>query len=102
MGVPLRWLGDHHASYRLRAVAFAFEGIVYLIQKPLNALWGGLDIFDADPVHSRFAVVSGYPVPRRHKHVLPIDPVVQRVKPVLRRLLRLDVESLPQSEDSFG
>jgi len=60
----------------LWAVAFGFEGVVEVVHNSLSTFGGGLD---TDPIHTRAAVVGGYPLPRCHKHVTPIDPVIQCV-----------------------
>jgi hypothetical protein len=52
------------------------------------------------PVDATFftgrALVGSHPFPRFLQHIAPIDPVVQRVKPELRFLLRLLIEFLSQ------
>lgn len=92
-------LGDAHPPHRSRPVAPRLQGLSYSVQEGVDAPWGGDHILDVHTVHARRSVVGGDLIPGSLEHVVPVYAVIQRVKPVVRLLLRLDVELLPQSED---
>jgi hypothetical protein len=54
------------------------------------------DLVDRDAVDPRGAVVLAHLLPCLPQHVLPIDPVVQRIEPELRLSLGLEVQLPPQ------
>ena len=61
-----------------------------------------VDLLDRYAVHAGRALVGAHPFPCLFQHIAPIDPVVQRVKPELRFLLRLLIEFLSQQREFPG
>ena len=97
--LPSIRLGDHLQPYRLRAVAFGFQGLAQFLQVALAPAGGVLDVLYANTIHTGCTVVGGHLAPCRRKHVGPRDPVIPGVEPKARLLLRFDVQSLPPLED---
>ena len=58
------------------------------------------DVLTRHVIHPRSSVVSQHQPPRGHQHVVPTDPVIQRVKPELRFLLGL-LTQLPSQLGDF-
>ena len=86
--LPAVRLGDIHALHRLRPVALGAQLFAKRVEEDRRTR-------AIDDVLARHAVHAGRPVvfqhqpPRGHQHVVPKDPVIQRVKPELRFLLGL-------------
>src|SRR5205814_4259562 len=82
-----------------RAVRLGPKFLVQRFHQRLRSPGRVNNLLDRDSIHPRCAVVTGYLVPGRLKHVPPKDPVIHRVKPELRLSLRLQVKRLSQREE---
>src|SRR6266446_4500489 len=89
-------LGYVDTAYSLGAIGLGAQLLVELLHQPQRSPLAGLDRFDRDAVDSGLAPVGSHLQPSRPQHVVPIDPVVQRIKPELRLLLGLVAQLLSQ------
>jgi hypothetical protein len=70
-------LGDVDTAHRLRSVGFGTQFFSKFLKKCLHASFNLLNILDAHSIHPRCPSIRLYTSPRRFKHILAIDPIVQ-------------------------
>ena len=95
---PIR-LGNVDAPYRFRHIGLGAQRCLYFIQESLDAGFRCFDLLDLHTIHPRGALVGAHPLPCRLQHIVPTDPVVQRMEPELRLLLGLLTQLLSQQRE---
>src|SRR6516162_2098202 len=83
-------LGNIHPPHGLRTVALLFEFFREYTQPSTDAR--RLDLCEGFAVHARFAAVGTTAFVGVAQHIPTIDLVVQRVEPIVRRLLRFGLQ----------
>jgi hypothetical protein len=95
---PAIRLGDGDSLDRLRPIAFGTQLLRQLSQEGIRPRSID-DVLTRLTIHARGAVLLEHQPPGGRQHVVPIDPVVQGVKPELRLLLGLLTQLSSQFRD---
>src|SRR3990172_9306367 len=89
-------LRDVHSQHRLCLIRLAFQLVLECGDQLLGLTRRFKDVFDTHPVYSWCALVGRYHPPCCFQRISPIDPIIQRVKPILRLLFGLLAQLRPQ------
>src|SRR5712691_841001 len=92
---PVRFV-DVDAPYCLGLIGLGPKLLVKPVYQTLGSSGGFLDGLNTHAVKPGFSPIRSNLLPGRPKHVLPIDPVIQRVKPKLRLRLGLLTKLMSQ------
>src|SRR5439155_11117264 len=92
---PVRLL-NVHAPYRLGFVGLGQKLLVKFLHQSLSPTTGFLDLLDTQSVNAAASTIRSDLLPCRPKHIFPIDPVIQGVKPKLRLPLCLLTKLMSQ------
>src|SRR5262245_63034419 len=92
---PVRFI-NVDAPYRLGLIGLGAKLLMKSVNQALGSAGGFLDCLDTDTVKPSCSTICSHFLPGRPKHIAPIDPVIQRVKPKLRLRLGLLIKLMPQ------
>src|SRR5262245_9131498 len=92
---PVRFI-NVDAPYRLGLIALGAKLLMKSANQALGSAGGFLDCLDTDAVKPGCSTIRSHFLPGRPKHIAPIDPVIQCIKPKLRLRLGLLTKLMSQ------